>query len=264
MTRGRPRARGSSRRASVVRRPDRREGSRAGRPLLGAGGVPAAAEDRVQRRGARGMGIVYSARARRGRHDLLLLQARGRGRVAEDGQAARGDAGGAAAGGDAAGRHAGRAGGLQLPRRLAGRSTSPRRASTGSSRIPTTRWTGCSRRTTRRTARADGRRFSARSARWRWARRHTSGPSSTKSCWTNPGEVARVVRRRPLLGVHASGAARARRRRHPIRRGDVKPVHEDITVAAGGKNIWLVGGGELVGSSPMPSLWTNFSSTSRR
>jgi dihydrofolate reductase len=30
-------------------------------------------------------------------------------------------------------------------------------------------------------------------------------------------------------------------------RGDVRPVHEEMAAAAGGKNIWLVGGGELVG-----------------
>jgi dihydrofolate reductase len=30
-------------------------------------------------------------------------------------------------------------------------------------------------------------------------------------------------------------------------RGDVGPVHREMTAAAGGKNIWLVGGGELVG-----------------
>lgn len=29
--------------------------------------------------------------------------------------------------------------------------------------------------------------------------------------------------------------------------GDVRPVHEQMVAAAGGKNIWLVGGGELVG-----------------
>jgi dihydrofolate reductase len=29
--------------------------------------------------------------------------------------------------------------------------------------------------------------------------------------------------------------------------GDVRPVHEAMTNAAGGKNIWLVGGGDLVG-----------------
>jgi dihydrofolate reductase len=30
--------------------------------------------------------------------------------------------------------------------------------------------------------------------------------------------------------------------------GDVRAVHEEMTAVAGGKNIWLVGGGELVGA----------------
>lgn len=30
-------------------------------------------------------------------------------------------------------------------------------------------------------------------------------------------------------------------------RGDVRPVHAEMVAAAGGKNVWLVGGGELVG-----------------
>lgn len=30
-------------------------------------------------------------------------------------------------------------------------------------------------------------------------------------------------------------------------KGDVRPVHEAMVEAAGGKNVWLVGGGELVG-----------------
>jgi dihydrofolate reductase len=30
-------------------------------------------------------------------------------------------------------------------------------------------------------------------------------------------------------------------------RGDVRPVHADMTVAAGGKDLWVVGGGELAG-----------------
>jgi dihydrofolate reductase len=29
--------------------------------------------------------------------------------------------------------------------------------------------------------------------------------------------------------------------------GDVRPVHAQMTEAAGGRNIWLVGGGDLVG-----------------
>ena len=30
--------------------------------------------------------------------------------------------------------------------------------------------------------------------------------------------------------------------------GDVRPVHEAMTAAAGGRNIWIVGGGELAGA----------------
>jgi dihydrofolate reductase len=30
--------------------------------------------------------------------------------------------------------------------------------------------------------------------------------------------------------------------------GEVRPVHEQMTAAADGKNLWLVGGGELVGA----------------
>lgn len=30
-------------------------------------------------------------------------------------------------------------------------------------------------------------------------------------------------------------------------RGDVRPVHDAMAAAAGGKNVWLVGGGDLVG-----------------
>jgi len=30
-------------------------------------------------------------------------------------------------------------------------------------------------------------------------------------------------------------------------RGDVRPVHQELVTAAGGKNIWIVGGGELAG-----------------
>jgi dihydrofolate reductase len=30
-------------------------------------------------------------------------------------------------------------------------------------------------------------------------------------------------------------------------RGDVRPVHQAMVVAAAGKNVWIVGGGELAG-----------------
>jgi hypothetical protein len=31
-------------------------------------------------------------------------------------------------------------------------------------------------------------------------------------------------------------------------RGDVRPVHEEMVAAAKGKNVWIVGGGESVGT----------------
>ena len=36
--------------------------------------------------------------------------------------------------------------------------------------------------------------------------------------------------------------------------GDVRPVHEEMTQAAGARNVWLVGGGELVGQFADSSL----------
>ena len=32
-----------------------------------------------------------------------------------------------------------------------------------------------------------------------------------------------------------------------VARGDVRPVHEQMAAAAGGRNVWIVGGGELAG-----------------
>jgi dihydrofolate reductase len=32
-----------------------------------------------------------------------------------------------------------------------------------------------------------------------------------------------------------------------VARGDVRPIHEQMTFAAGARNVWLVGGGDLVG-----------------
>lgn len=41
--------------------------------------------------------------------------------------------------------------------------------------------------------------------------------------------------------------------------GDVRPVHEWMHNAAASKNIWLVGGGELVASSTTLDCWTRSS-----
>ena len=95
-----PRSRGR-----LVRRGDRREGPLSGGSVLGARRLSAPAQDGVFGRGAPGVGRADPARARRRCHDLLLLQARGRGREPEDGEATRGDARGAAEGDDAR-RHA--------------------------------------------------------------------------------------------------------------------------------------------------------------
>lgn len=77
------------------------------------------------------------------------------------------------------------------------------------------------------------------SATYQWMLRHVVKPDSTP-----PGEwpytqPTWVFSHRELPG--ASGA--------DIRfvNGDVRPVHEHMSAAAKGKNLWLVGGGELVG-----------------
>jgi dihydrofolate reductase len=77
------------------------------------------------------------------------------------------------------------------------------------------------------------------SSTYEWMLRHVIRPGSE-----NPGawpytQPAWVFSSRALPPV--PGAA--------IRfvRGDVRPVHAEMRAAAGGRNIWLVGGGELVG-----------------
>jgi dihydrofolate reductase len=49
------------------------------------------------------------------------------------------------------------------------------------------------------------------------------------------------------VGVHVAGAARRAWRRIRFARGDVRPVHREMAAAAKGKNVWIVGGGELAG-----------------
>ena len=60
--------------------------------------------------------------------------------------------------------------------------------------------------------------------------------------------LAGVLRRPAVLGVHATASSQ------PIPgadlrfvRGDVAAVHAEMVEAAGGRNVWLVGGGDLVG-----------------
>ena len=77
------------------------------------------------------------------------------------------------------------------------------------------------------------------SATYEWMLRHVVKPGST-----TPGEwpykqPAWVFSTRELPSI--AGA--------DIRfvKGDVRPIHEQMRAAAQGKNLWLVGGGELVG-----------------
>ena len=77
------------------------------------------------------------------------------------------------------------------------------------------------------------------SATYEWMLRHVVGPGATRPepwPYTQPAWVF-SSRRLPSL----SGA--------DIRfvRGDVRPVHEAMVKEAGGKNVWIVGGGELAG-----------------
>ena len=98
-----------------------------------------------------------------------------------------------------------------------------------------------------RTARAGGTRSSAPSVRWRWAPPPTSGRWSTRSCSTirRSGTSTTATSR---AGCSPTGSCPAIPNAD-IRfvQGEVRAVHEEMTAAAGGKNIWLVGGGELVG-----------------
>jgi dihydrofolate reductase len=77
------------------------------------------------------------------------------------------------------------------------------------------------------------------SATYEWMLRHL-----VKAGSANPGEwpyrqPTWVFSRRALPGVPGADIRFAR--------GDVRPVHEEMRAAAGGKNVWLVGGGGLVG-----------------
>lgn len=70
---------------------------------------------------------------------------------------------------------------------------------------------------------------------YEWVMEH-EGPDRWREMWGDvPGWVF-THRQLPSLGVNATFVA-----------GDVEPVHQAMARAAAGKNIWLVGGGELVG-----------------
>jgi len=77
------------------------------------------------------------------------------------------------------------------------------------------------------------------SATYEWMLKHVVGPEAKeRQPWpyTQPTWVFSSRSRSPIPGVDIRFV-----------RGDVRPVHEEMAAAAGGKNIWIVGGGELAG-----------------
>jgi dihydrofolate reductase len=77
------------------------------------------------------------------------------------------------------------------------------------------------------------------SATYEWMLRHIVGPDAEKRQPWPYTQPAWVFTSRTLPGV-ADADIR-------FVRGDVRPVHETMATAATGKNIWIVGGGELAG-----------------
>ncbi len=77
------------------------------------------------------------------------------------------------------------------------------------------------------------------SATYQWMLRHVVGPEADHpQPW--PYELpAWVFTSRELPGVAGADIRFAR--------GDVRPVHQAMVQAAGGKNVWIVGGGDLAG-----------------
>jgi dihydrofolate reductase len=77
------------------------------------------------------------------------------------------------------------------------------------------------------------------SATYQWMLRHAVGPAAKeRQPWPYQQPVW-VFTSRDLAAVPGADIRFAR--------GDVRPVHEQMIAAAGGKNVWIAGGGELVG-----------------
>lgn len=74
---------------------------------------------------------------------------------------------------------------------------------------------------------------------YEWMLRHVIHPvSGSPRAWPY-SQPAWVFSHRALPGIDGANI------RHV--RGDVRPVHAEMRQAAAGKNVWIVGGGELVG-----------------
>ncbi len=77
------------------------------------------------------------------------------------------------------------------------------------------------------------------SSTYEWLLRHVVKPGAEDQTPWPYTQAAWVFSSRTLPGVPSANIQ--------FVRGDVRPVHEAMVRAAGGKNVWLVGGGELVG-----------------
>ena len=77
------------------------------------------------------------------------------------------------------------------------------------------------------------------SATYEWMLRHAVGPEATRPEPWPYTQPTWVFTSRTLPGVPGADVR--------FVRGDVRPVHRAMVEAAGGKNVWIVGGGELAG-----------------
>lgn len=77
------------------------------------------------------------------------------------------------------------------------------------------------------------------SATYEWMLRHVVGPEAKQRQPWPYQQPAWVFSSRSLPPVPGADIR--------FVRGDVRPVHAEMVAAAGGKNVWIVGGGELAG-----------------
>jgi dihydrofolate reductase len=77
------------------------------------------------------------------------------------------------------------------------------------------------------------------SSTYEWMLRHAVGPEAERPEPWPYEQPAWVFTSRKLPGVPGADIRFAR--------GDVRPVHTEMAKAAGGKNVWVVGGGDLAG-----------------
>ncbi|MGH7446954.1 MAG: dihydrofolate reductase family protein [Longimicrobiales bacterium] len=78
------------------------------------------------------------------------------------------------------------------------------------------------------------------SSTYEWMLRHVVGPDATRPQPWPYHQPAWVFSSRTLPSVDGADIR--------FVRGDVRPVHREMVAAADGKNVWIVGGGELAGN----------------